>query len=57
MTPTGGHHRRFRITLRVSFAERTGLDCTARRSGLSLSAYARLILLNAKLSIGSEYWL
>lgn len=48
MTKLGGRHRRFRITIRVSLAERTAIDRAAKRSGVTLSAYARRALVNAK---------
>jgi uncharacterized protein (DUF1778 family) len=40
--------RRYRITIRFSADERTAIDGAARRSGLTLSAWARRVLLAAK---------
>ena len=48
MNPGDGRRRRFRITIRVSFAERAALDEAARRSGITLSAHARRTLVDAK---------
>ncbi|WP_156937032.1 hypothetical protein [Bradyrhizobium sp. WSM2254] len=48
MTSSDGQRRRFRITIRVSFAERAALDEAAREAGFTLSAHVRRVLVDAK---------
>jgi hypothetical protein len=48
MNSTDERRRRFRITIRVSPKERETLDQEAARCGITLSAYARNALLEAK---------
>jgi hypothetical protein len=48
MIPGTGRHRRFRITIRLSSAERRWLDQEAERCGITLSAFARNALLCVK---------
>jgi mobilization protein NikA len=48
MQPQTGRSRRFRISIRVSAQERLALQQRAIHAGLAFSAYARLILLEAK---------
>lgn len=48
MIPATGRHRRFRITIRLSSAERRWLDQEAERCGITLSAFARNALLCVK---------
>jgi hypothetical protein len=48
MPPTSALRRRFRITIRLSGIERQHLSDSARRSGLTVSSYARAVLVGAK---------
>jgi uncharacterized protein (DUF1778 family) len=48
MNPSDGRQRRFRITIRVTAAERQTIDAAAARSSITRSAYARYALLGAK---------
>lgn len=48
MTPTGAAHRRFRITIRLSEAERVSLDAAAQSACITLSAHVRRVLVHAK---------
>src|SRR5262249_24546829 len=48
MKPTTGRQRRFRITIRLSLAERQTLDYAAKRSGITRSALVRQVLLGVK---------
>jgi hypothetical protein len=48
MAEVCGQHRRFRITIRVSLIERATISAAAERCGVSLSAYARRVLVDAK---------
>ncbi|WP_040620035.1 plasmid mobilization protein [Rhodovulum sp. PH10] len=48
MTLSSGTHRRFRITIRLSAAERAIIDAAAEKSRLTLSSHVRRILLAAK---------
>jgi hypothetical protein len=48
MRHTCAVRRRFRITLRLTLVERRQLTSAALQSGLTLSAYARAVLLQAK---------
>lgn len=48
MRPTSAPRRRFRITIRLSSVERQQLTDAARRCGLTLSSYARAVLIAAK---------
>jgi hypothetical protein len=43
-----GRQRRFRITIRVSFNERNVIEEAASRTGVTVSAYARRVLLGTK---------
>jgi hypothetical protein len=48
MRPMSAPTRRFRITIRLSGIERQQLTEAAKRSGLTLSSYARSVLVGAK---------
>lgn len=48
MNSSDERHRRFRITIRLSLAERQTLDRAARRSGVTRSALVRQVLLGVK---------